>query len=256
MPTRCFPIGLGLALLGVAGVVGPSLVLNITGGERQKFALTALPADAPDQGLVYDGLQPANADSLCAGAYAMDDQTCTHGPDAAPAGLKVPRRRGPGGRQDRRRRSPRPWRARSVPPDAEVARDEGGSALTADAPALIPDAAPGEADFIMGAHDVACESDGRTGKRVQVLYLHEFGTPSRYTDFLGSIRTWAGRRRPDLRRERGRDRRLAARPIRDHPAVPGRRGRGAAAGRTRWTRSPTPSRRCRSSATTVPTAST
>jgi hypothetical protein len=24
-----------------------------------------------------------------------------------------------------------------------------------------------------------------------VLYLHEFGTPSRYTDFLGSIRTWS-----------------------------------------------------------------
>jgi hypothetical protein len=37
---------------------------------------------------------------------------------------------------------------------------------------------------------VACEGDGRSGKRVQVLYLHEFGTPSRYTDFLGSIRTW------------------------------------------------------------------
>jgi hypothetical protein len=26
---------------------------------------------------------------------------------------------------------------------------------------------------------------------VQVLYLHQFGTASRYTDFLGSIRTWA-----------------------------------------------------------------
>jgi hypothetical protein len=79
----------------------------------------------------------------------------------------------------------------AVPSDAEIARDEGGSALTADAPALIPDAAPGEADFIIGAHDVACEGDGRSGKRVQVLYLHEYGTSSRYTDFLGSIRTWS-----------------------------------------------------------------
>ena len=81
--------------------------------------------------------------------------------------------------------------AATVPADAEIVRDQGGSSLTPGAPALIPDAAPGQADFIMGAHDVACEADGRSGKRVQVLYLHEFGTPSRYTDFLGSIRTWS-----------------------------------------------------------------
>jgi hypothetical protein len=43
----------------------------------------------------------------------------------------------------------------------------------------------------MGSHDVACEGDGRSGKRVQVLYLHEFGNPSRYADYLGSIRSWA-----------------------------------------------------------------
>jgi len=43
----------------------------------------------------------------------------------------------------------------------------------------------------MGAHDVACADDGRTGNRVQVLYLHEFGTPSRYTDYVGSIGIWA-----------------------------------------------------------------
>jgi hypothetical protein len=119
----------------------------------------------------------------------LDDQTCTHGPDPAPAGLAVRRDVAPV-----TSKAPEPVQptqeSTTVPSDAEIARDEGGSALTADAPALVPDAAPGEADFIMGAHNVACESDGRSGKRVQVLYLHEFGTPSRYTDFLGSIRTW------------------------------------------------------------------
>jgi hypothetical protein len=189
---RLLPIALGLTLLGVGGVVGPSVVENVAGdnGDRQQISLSALPADAPDQGLVYDGLQPAKAGTLCAGSYALDDETCTSGPDVAPAGLRVradvaavtaaaPDQVSPTRETD------------AVPTDAEIARDEGGSALTADAPALIPDPAPGEADFVIGAHDVACEGDGRSGKRVQVVYLHELGTPSRYTDFLGSIRTWS-----------------------------------------------------------------
>src|SRR3954452_24305690 len=117
--------------------------------------------------------------------------TCTHGPDAAPAGLHPHRDVSPV-----TAKAPEPVapgrESADIPPDAEIVRDEGGSALSPNAPALIPDAAPGDADFIMGAHNVACDSDGRTGKRVQVVYLHEFGTPSRYTDFLGSIRTWVG----------------------------------------------------------------
>jgi ricin-type beta-trefoil lectin protein len=189
---RLLPIALGLTLLGVGGVVGPSVVENVAGGggaDQRRLTLSALPADAPDQGLVYDGLKPAKAGTLCAGSYALDDTTCTHGPSTAPAGLSVRHDVTPVAA-----RAPQPVApardTAAVPPDAEIARDQGGSALTADAPALIPDAAPGEADFIMGAHDVACEGDGRSGNRVQVLYLHEFGTPSRYTDFVGSARTW------------------------------------------------------------------
>ncbi|MGX6601121.1 RICIN domain-containing protein [Micromonosporaceae bacterium Da 78-11] len=189
---RLLPVALGLTLLGVGGVVGPSVVENVAGGgaEQRRLTLSALPADAPDQGLVYHGLKPAKAGTLCAGAYALDDTTCTHGPATAPAGFKVRRDVAPV-----TAKSPEPVApsrdTAAVPPDAEIARDQGGSALTADAPALIPDAAPGQADFIMGAHDVACEGDGRSGKRVQVVYLHEFGTPSRYTDFLGSVRVWS-----------------------------------------------------------------
>ncbi|HEX9999898.1 MAG TPA: RICIN domain-containing protein [Actinoplanes sp.] len=188
---RLLSIVVGLALLGVGGAVGPTVVENITGGsDSREFALSALPEDAPDQGLVYDGLRAATAGTLCAGSYQLDEQTCTHGPDAAPAGLQVRRDVTPVAAK-----APEPVppsrETAAVPLDAEIARDEGGSALTADAPALIPEPAPGDADFIIGAHDVACEGDGRSGKRVQVLYLHEYGTPSRHADFAGSVRTWA-----------------------------------------------------------------
>ncbi|MEV4405593.1 RICIN domain-containing protein [Actinoplanes sp. NPDC049598] len=190
---RLLPVALGLALLGVGGVVGPSVVDNVAGSGQNThdLALTSVPQDVPDQGLVYDGLKPAKAGTLCAGSYQVDYQTCTRGPDPAPVGLKVRRDVSPITAKAPEPVQPKREAAAAVPTDAEIARDEGGSALTADAPALIPDAAPGDADFIIGAHDVACEGDGRSGKRVQVLYLHEFGTPSRYTEFLGSIRTWA-----------------------------------------------------------------
>jgi hypothetical protein len=186
---RLLPVGLGLAVLGVVSVVGPTVVEEVAGGGGQQLTLSSVPEDAPDQGLVYAGLQAAKADSLCAGTYQLDAQTCSHGPDPAPAGLSVRKAVGP---VTAKAPQPKPpaRESGSVPADEEIARDEGGSALTPDAPALVPDAPPGEATFILGAHDVACESDGRTGKRVQALYLHEFGTPSRYTDFLGSFRTW------------------------------------------------------------------
>ncbi|GIF39848.1 RICIN domain-containing protein [Actinoplanes xinjiangensis] len=185
---RLLPVALGLALLGVGGVVGPS-VINY-GPSEDDYALTALPTDAPEQGLVYSGLKLAASGSVCAGAYLVFEETCTHGPDPAPDGLAV-------------RRDVAPVTAGSdevtvvrretggVPGDAEIARDLGGSAITADAPALVPDAAPGQADFILGPDDVACAGDGRTGKRVQLLYLHESASASRYGMFLNSFRTWA-----------------------------------------------------------------
>ncbi|GAA2654021.1 RICIN domain-containing protein [Paractinoplanes durhamensis] len=187
---RLLPVGLGLAVLGIGGVVGPSVVEEVSGGSSHQLELTSVPEDDPGQGLIYEGLQTAKSDAICAGTYQLDEQTCTSGPDAAPAGLSVRRNVIPV-----TSKAPEPvmptLEAATVPTDAEIARDQGGSALTADAPALIPDAAPGEADFIMGSNGVACEADGRSGKRIQVLYLHEFGTPSRYTDYLGSIRTWS-----------------------------------------------------------------
>ncbi|WP_307798434.1 RICIN domain-containing protein [Actinoplanes flavus] len=168
-------------------MIGPSVIGS---GPSDDFALTSLPSDAPEQGLVYSGLKLASSGSVCAGAYQLYEEVCTHGPDPAPAGLAVRRDVAPvtaGSDQI----TPVRRETGNVPGDAEIARDEGGSAITADAPALVPDAAPGQADFILGPDDVACAGDGRTGKRVQLLYLHESGSASRYPKFLNSFRTWA-----------------------------------------------------------------
>jgi hypothetical protein len=186
------PLALGVTALIIAAMAGPTVMRGTwqTGGGEQRIAYASLPKDTPDLGLVYEGLKSGAPGSLCVGSYQLDETTCTHGPDAVPAGLGV--RRDPvlvtaaAPEPEPPRREPA-----AVPPDAEIIRDEGGTALSPGAPALIPDAAPGDADFVMGTHDVACAGDGRGGKRVQTIYLHEFGTPSRYTDFVGSIRTWS-----------------------------------------------------------------
>ncbi|GLY95996.1 RICIN domain-containing protein [Actinoplanes sp. NBRC 103695] len=188
-----FPIAVGVAVLGSAAVAGPSMIqAGRDGGssQGQRIRLAGMPADEPGKGLIYQNLRPAPEGSVCAGAYELDELTCTQGPDPAPTGLAVNRAVAP---VTAKVAEPEPPKRESaqVPPDAEIVRDQGGSLLTAGKPALLPDAAPGDADFVMGNHDVACEGDGRGGNRVQVVYLHEFGTPSRYTDFVGSIRVWS-----------------------------------------------------------------
>ena len=192
---RLLPVAVGMALLVIGAIAVPSVVgggwtPNGDGPDRRRITHASLPRDSPEQGLVYDDLEPAGPDSRCARAYELDAETCTHGPDAAPAGLRVRRDVSPVTAEVPEPIIPARGSA-EVPPDAEIVRDEGGSALTAGEPALVPDAAPGEAEFVLGNHGVACAGDGRTGKRVQVMYLYEFGTPSRFTDFLGSFRVWS-----------------------------------------------------------------
>jgi hypothetical protein len=195
-PHRGLPLLLGIGLLAVGVLAGPSVVGNgwrpsDDTDERTGITLAAVPADNPQLGLVYSGLEAARRDSPCAGAYELaDPSTCTHGPDPAPTGMKVSRDVSPVTGPAAEPRTPS-RESGPTPSDGEIVRDEGGTALAAGEPALVPDAAPGEAAFVMGGHDVACEGDGRSGKRVQVLYLHEFGTTSRYADYLGSIRAWS-----------------------------------------------------------------
>jgi hypothetical protein len=171
-------------------VVGPSVIGSTPDDGPDRLSLSAQPKEAPEKGMVYSGLTLAASGSLCAGVYQVSEDTCTHGPDPSPAGFAVRRDVAPvtgGAKQVTQVRQ-----ENGAPPvDAEIARDEGGSALTADAPALVPDAAPGQADFILGPDDVACSGDGRNGKRVQLLYVREASAASRYARFLNSFRTWA-----------------------------------------------------------------
>ena len=122
---RLLPVLLGVALLGIGGVVGPSVINggwpgddNGQNGERITYA--AKPADNPGLGLVYFGLKPGDKDSLCAGVYELDEETCTHGPDPAPAGLKVTRDVTPVTAKVPEPTEPRRETA-AVPPDAEAA---------------------------------------------------------------------------------------------------------------------------------------
>jgi Ricin-type beta-trefoil lectin domain-like len=158
--------------------------------DTARMRLAAIPNDSPEAGLVYEGLTPARAGSACAGAYDLiTPDICTHGPDPAPPGLSVVRNT-PAVTAPAAEPVPPQREMAPAPRDSAVIGDVGGIALVDERPGLVPDAAPGEAEFVMGQHDVACTGDGNTGKRIQVLYLHEFGTASRYAEYLGSFRAW------------------------------------------------------------------
>ena len=91
---RLLPVALGIGVLGIGAMAGPSVIGGGwdgigNGQNHERITYAALPKDAPEQGMVYDGLHSAGPSSVCAGSYQLDAVSCTHGPDAAPAGLRV-----------------------------------------------------------------------------------------------------------------------------------------------------------------------
>ncbi|WP_436498856.1 RICIN domain-containing protein [Actinokineospora sp. HUAS TT18] len=152
--------------------------------------VTTVPADEPGRGLVYRDLTAAPKGSRCVGGYEVTDRdTCTHGPDAAPAGLDVNKPVAPVAAP-----APKPAVPAAAPepvvPDAEIVTDEGAVTDEGGTAAMVEDTAPA-AQVAAGPNGVVCEGDGRTGDRVQVLYIHGAGTPSRYSQYLSSFRLWA-----------------------------------------------------------------
>jgi hypothetical protein len=107
--------------------------------------VTALPANDPKRGLVYDGLQVSTS-GPCKGMFEVRNVpgACTHGPDAPLPGLDVKRR---------------------VPP------------------------APKATD--LRTKSVICDGDGKSGNRVEVLYVRGSGKASRYNEYLASFQGWA-----------------------------------------------------------------
>jgi hypothetical protein len=107
-------------------------------------------------GMVYTGLKQVTG-GPCGYAYQITmpgSARCTHGPDPAPPGVDV-----------RQRRSLSDLAA-SLPPRALFA--------TSPTAALVP-----------------CIGDGTSGARVQAVYAHPPGTPSRYNQIAPMIKTWA-----------------------------------------------------------------
>ena len=156
--------GRGLQTLSLLAGALVALVFPTTGfahGGVEKRA--AADAARLAKGLVYRGLVRASAESPCAGGFIVHTRArkdpCTHGPDPAPPGRDV-----------RKRRSIATLRLETSRQGAEVtqataAAVEGGA--------------------------VHCVGDGTSGNRVQAIYAYPTGTASRYGDVAPLIRTWA-----------------------------------------------------------------
>jgi hypothetical protein len=135
------------------------LLLSLVAGALVAGPVAAAPdqVEEPSKGLRYQGLE-RKADGPCRGRFEMRSvpgrggpTRCTHGPDAAPAGIDV--------RTPREPESPTETALRTEP----VARAEG----------------------------TVCAGDGSSGPRVQLLYANITGKPDRYATYASSFQTWA-----------------------------------------------------------------
>lgn len=175
----------GLGLIAAPGLLGDAW------DEAGFGPIVDVPSDRPDLGLVYQGLAPAGDGEPCVGAYELDDaDICSHGPDPAPPGLNVKADVRPVARTAPAPALPRRDTARA-PRERELLADAGAVAPSESSPALAPAAVPAGTDVPEGPGGVVCAGDGQTGDRVQVLYVYEAGTASRYSQYLASFREWA-----------------------------------------------------------------
>ncbi|MDQ3669376.1 MAG: hypothetical protein M3377_03710, partial [Actinomycetota bacterium] len=113
------------------------------------------------RGLLYHGLEHGNAGGLCDDVYEVHKANgrlgCTHGPDPAPAGRDV-----------RRRRSTHELRVAAV--------------HAASTSSLLTPSATGS---------IQCVGDGVSGNRVLAVYAYPAGGIDRYADIVPLIRGWA-----------------------------------------------------------------
>jgi hypothetical protein len=166
---------LALALVGVPSALGsawlPWSAAHQVGAAASAdiTPLTSVPADEPAKGLIHRGLKPAKKGSPCVGVYeVVGTGRCSHGPDAAPAGLDV---------------------KAAIAPIAPARPEPKLPAVTT--PLALKDAVQVTPAAVTGPNGVVCDGDGQTGKRVQVLYVRDTGTASRFAQYEASFRTWA-----------------------------------------------------------------
>ncbi|MFG2039216.1 RICIN domain-containing protein [Dactylosporangium sp. NPDC048998] len=180
-----------VVLLGAgAAIAGPGAVQSLF-KERGPTAISRVPADNPELGLVYQGLTPAKKGEPCVGGYVLTERDqCSHGPDVPPPGLSVHADVRPVAAATQQ--SVPDTDAAAAPQEQTVLADDGVAEGADGGYAVVPDAAAaGTAAVTIGSSGVACDGDGVTGKRVQVLYVRDAGTASRFSQYLESFRTWS-----------------------------------------------------------------
>ena len=135
---------------------------SLTVGLVADAAPSATGASASDdakQGKVYRGLRKGADNGKCKGAYEAvltdGDVKCSHGPDPAPSGVDVTKRRG------------------NVDLAASLI---GGGTTTAASELLLP-----------------CYGDGTTGQRVQAIYARASDKTDRFASIAAMIPQWAAR---------------------------------------------------------------
>jgi len=177
-------LGLAVAVPGVAGVM--THFFSSDGPEP----ITAIPANDPSRGLTYTGLQPAPKGDPCVGAYTVNERgQCSHGPDPVPPGIDFTAQPVPLAAQGTEPAQP-PADTVAGPRDADLARDAGG-AFASNGFVLAPDNPGADGLNFTLVNGIACEGDGVTGKRVQVLYARDAGVASRFAQFAETFRTIA-----------------------------------------------------------------
>jgi plastocyanin len=153
-----------VSTLTLATIVA-ALALPAAAASGSLDAAVAAERDA-SRGMVYDGLKASRADGPCRGrGFEIADGSataCTHGPDAAPAGVDV------------------------------RARRSTTSVTAAASQASVVAAASGSAS-------VSCIGDGVSGNRVQAIYAHASNVAGRYASVVASIRSFAASIDADFR---------------------------------------------------------
>jgi hypothetical protein len=192
-PLRRVAVAVGVAVFAVgAAIAGPGAVDSLF-QERGPAAISHVPGDNPELGMVYHGLTPAKKGQPCVGGYQLTESgQCSHGPDVPPTGLNVRVAAKPVAGAVPQQNVPA-VDAAAAPQEQTVLADDGAADGAGGGFAVVPDAAAadGTASFTIGLSGVACDGDGVSGKRVQVLYARDAKTPSRFGEYRESFRTWS-----------------------------------------------------------------